>query len=235
MGLQQFERRLERMVEGVFARAFRSGLQPVEIGRRLTREMDLRRTVAPKGTLTPNHFTVVSCRPEDRDRFAPIEDELVGELISVARDHARSEGYIFLGPVDRRDRDRRRPLPGDAAGLRRDGRRTADDHRRRQAPHRRRGPTARATLVLPDGRRLVLGRRAWSSAASPSATSCWPTQRQPAPRRGPPGGQTGRLRGRRPGQHQRDQGQRGRGRRPQVLRDGDEITVGATSLRFEQG
>ncbi len=80
MGLQQFERRLERLVEGVFAKAFRSGLQPVEIGRRLTREMDLRRTVAPRGTLAPNAFTVV-LSPSDRERFAPIEDELVGELV----------------------------------------------------------------------------------------------------------------------------------------------------------
>src|ERR1700685_1606166 len=99
MGLQQFERRIERMVEGVFARAFRSGLQPVEIGRRLTREMDLRRTIAPRGTLTPNHFEV-SLSPKDASRFAPIEDELVSELISVANDHARTEGYVFIGPVN---------------------------------------------------------------------------------------------------------------------------------------
>ncbi|HET6965897.1 MAG TPA: DUF3662 and FHA domain-containing protein [Acidimicrobiales bacterium] len=98
MGLQQFERRLERMVEGVFARAFRGGLQPVEIGRRLTREMDLRRTVAPKGTLAPNEFTVV-LSPSDRDRFASIEDELIDELIAVARDHAEIERYTFVGPV----------------------------------------------------------------------------------------------------------------------------------------
>jgi hypothetical protein len=98
MGLQQFERRLERLVEGVFARAFRSGLQPVEIGRRLTREMDLRRTVAPRGTLAPNAFTVL-LSPADHDRFAPIEAELIDELVSVARDHARSDRYIFLGPV----------------------------------------------------------------------------------------------------------------------------------------
>jgi hypothetical protein len=98
MGLQQFERRLERLVEGVFAKAFRSGLQPVEIGRRLTREMDLRRTVAPRGTLTPNAFTVV-LSASDRERFAPIEDELIEELVSVARDHARTEGYVFLGKV----------------------------------------------------------------------------------------------------------------------------------------
>src|ERR1700737_4311782 len=98
MGLQQFERRLERLVEGVFAKAFRSGLQPVELGRRVTREMDLRRTVAPRGTLAPNHFTV-ALSPADRDRFAPIEGELIAELIDMARDHARSEGYLFLGGV----------------------------------------------------------------------------------------------------------------------------------------
>ncbi len=99
MGLQQFERRLERLVEGAFAKAFRSGLQPVEIGRRLTREMDLQRTVAPRGTLTPNHFTVV-VGTADRERFAPIEAELVSELVAVAREHARDENYVFLGPVD---------------------------------------------------------------------------------------------------------------------------------------
>ncbi len=98
MGLQQFERRLERMVEGVFARAFRGGLQPVEIGRRLTREMDLRRTVAPKGTLTPNEFVVV-LSAADRGRFAAIEDELVEELVAVAKDHADIERYAFVGPV----------------------------------------------------------------------------------------------------------------------------------------
>src|ERR1700726_3131883 len=98
MGLQQFERRLERLVEGVFAKAFRSGLQPVELGRRITREMDLRRTVAPRGTLAPNRFTV-ALSASDRERFGPIEDELVSELVEMARDHARSSGYLFLGAV----------------------------------------------------------------------------------------------------------------------------------------
>src|SRR5579862_2634271 len=99
MGLQQFERRLERLVEGAFAKAFRSGLQPVEIGRRLTREMDLLRTVAPRGTLKPNYFTVV-VSPADRSRFEPIEAELVSELVGVAKEHARIENYVFLGPVE---------------------------------------------------------------------------------------------------------------------------------------
>jgi hypothetical protein len=98
MGLQQFERRLERLVEGIFARAFRGSLQPVEIGRRLTREMDLRRTMAPRGTIAPNRFTVV-VSPSDRDRFAPIEGELISELEDVGREHADAERYVLLGPI----------------------------------------------------------------------------------------------------------------------------------------
>ena len=59
MGLQRFERRLERLVEGTFSKAFRSGgLQPVEIGRRVGREMDAGRTLGVRGTIAPNKFTV---------------------------------------------------------------------------------------------------------------------------------------------------------------------------------
>ena len=59
MGLQRFERRLERLVEGGFGKAFRSGLQPVEIGRRLVRELDAGRTLGVRGTVVPNHFVVL--------------------------------------------------------------------------------------------------------------------------------------------------------------------------------
>ena len=59
MGLQAFERRLERLVEGAFTKAFRSGLQPLEIGRRLVKELDAGRTVGVHGVVAPNHFTVV--------------------------------------------------------------------------------------------------------------------------------------------------------------------------------
>src|SRR2546421_7000268 len=99
MGLQQFERRLERLVEGVFAKAFKSGLQPVEIGRRLVREMELGRTLGVRGTIVPNAFTV-ALSAADRTRLAPLETETMRELASFAREHAREEGYHFLGPVD---------------------------------------------------------------------------------------------------------------------------------------
>jgi len=98
MGLQNFEQRLERLVEGVFAKAFRSGLQPVELGRRLVREMDHHRSLGVRGTLAPNHFTV-TLSPADRERFAPIESTLLAELIDTARQYARDEGYRFPGAV----------------------------------------------------------------------------------------------------------------------------------------
>src|SRR4051812_3268352 len=99
MGLQQFERRLERLVEGAFAKAFRSSLRPVELGRRLTREMDLHRTVGVRGEfIAPNRFTV-ALSPEDHESFSSFEDALHRELADAAREHAREEQYGFLGPV----------------------------------------------------------------------------------------------------------------------------------------
>lgn len=99
MGLQQFERRLERLVEGVFAKAFRSGLQPVEVGRRLTREMDIHRTHGVRGVVAPNAFEI-ALSPADHQRFDPFADTLVRDLGEMARQHARDEGYAFLGPVE---------------------------------------------------------------------------------------------------------------------------------------
>lgn len=98
MGLQGFERRLERLVEGVFAKAFRGGLQPIELGRRLTREMDVRRANTVRGTLVPNAYRF-ALSPADHERFAGFEDALTRELADAAREHARSEGYHFIGPV----------------------------------------------------------------------------------------------------------------------------------------
>jgi len=99
MGLQQFEQRLERLVEGAFSKGLRPGLQPVEIGRRLTREMDLLRRVGVRGLIAPNFF-VVTLSPQDADRFRSFVDVLARELGDAAREHARTENYIFVGPVE---------------------------------------------------------------------------------------------------------------------------------------
>lgn len=100
MVLRNFERRLERIVEGAFSRAFKSGLRPVEIGRRVTREMDDSRSVGVRGgTVVANHFTV-NLSQQDADEFAQVTDTMQRELADLARDHAREEGYTFMGPVE---------------------------------------------------------------------------------------------------------------------------------------
>jgi len=99
MGLQQFERRLENLVEGTFAKAFRGGLQPVEIGKRIVREMDLRRAVGLRHVIAPNVFEVV-VSPKDMARFETFREALVHELREAIRDHAKDEGYALVGPVE---------------------------------------------------------------------------------------------------------------------------------------
>jgi hypothetical protein len=99
MVLQQFERRLERLVEGTFARAFRAGLQPVEIGKRIVREMDLRRAVGLRHVIAPNVFEVV-LSPQDMERFEPFRDSLLHELREAVREHAKAEDYALVGPVE---------------------------------------------------------------------------------------------------------------------------------------
>jgi len=141
MGLQRFERRLERLVEGAFSKAFRSGLQPVEIGRRIVREMDAGRTLGVRGTVVPNHITVLLSN-EDLERFAGFRDALTVELADAAREHAREEGYHFSGPVE---------VTIDA-----------DENARRGDMHVRAEIIASSvgapgTLVLSDGHRVQLG------------------------------------------------------------------------------
>lgn len=142
MGLQQFEERLERLVEGTLSKPFRSTLQPVEIGRRLTREMDLHRRVGVRGLIAPNSFTV-TLAPADVDRFANFIDALSRELADAAREHARAETYSFLGPVDVQIYEGTRLRPGRFVV-------TAEVV---EGPEE--GPSAE--LVLPDGSHVSIG------------------------------------------------------------------------------
>jgi hypothetical protein len=97
--LQRFERRLEGMVEGAFARAFKSELEPVEIASALQREMDDRAAIVAQGrTLVPNDF-VVELSETDLARLEVYADSLGVELATLAREHAREQGYSFVGPV----------------------------------------------------------------------------------------------------------------------------------------
>src|SRR4051794_40402000 len=84
----QFEERLERAVEGFFARLFRSGVHPVEIGKRLQRVMEDGKTVALRRTYVPNVYRI-TVGPQDYERLAPLEAKIVEEL------------EIFVGEVAR--------------------------------------------------------------------------------------------------------------------------------------
>jgi hypothetical protein len=98
MGMQALEQRLERMVEGVFRRS-RNSIRPIELGRRLIREMDDQRSVDVKGQrVVPNNFTIL-LSANDHTGFADIEDALRTELVEAVREYAREEGYHFMGPV----------------------------------------------------------------------------------------------------------------------------------------
>ena len=97
--LHDFERRLGNLVEGFFATTFRSGLQPVELAKRLLREMDARKTVGVREVWAPNHF-VFSLSQQDGDRFEQAERALIGELKQVVREAASERGWGLVGPPE---------------------------------------------------------------------------------------------------------------------------------------
>ncbi|MBA3743941.1 DUF3662 and FHA domain-containing protein [Sporichthya sp.] len=97
--LQRFERRLEGLVSGAFAKAFKADVQPVEIASALQRELDDRAAIVGKNnTLVPNHFVVELSR-HDYDRLSVYARTLSEELAEVVRDHSAEQNYQLRGEV----------------------------------------------------------------------------------------------------------------------------------------
>jgi hypothetical protein len=94
-------RRIEQSIESVFERgfrrAFRSQLQPVELARKLAREMDDHKTVSVAKVYVPNEYTVY-LSPPDREAFASYEGTLRGELAAYLEAHARGNGFSLVAP-----------------------------------------------------------------------------------------------------------------------------------------
>lgn len=88
--LRTLETKIADLVEGAFGRAFRSEITPVELARRLVREMDRHRQSSLSSTLVPNEYTVW-LSPADRRHFSSIEPSLIEELATHLLEHARSE------------------------------------------------------------------------------------------------------------------------------------------------
>jgi Protein of unknown function (DUF3662)/FHA domain len=216
MGLQKFEGRLERMVDGTFSKAFRGELHPVEIGRRLTREMDLKRRLGVHGLIAPNSF-VVYLSASEFERFESFLDALIRELEEAAREHARTENYVFVGPVtvsaveDPRQRRGRFSIMSEVLE----------------------GPSGlpAASIVLADGERIVIGPEPITIGRLPESTvvvSDPNASRRHAEIRRSGGGivvvDLNSTNGTRVN---------GAGIRERSLVDGDEIAVGTTLIRFE--
>ncbi|MDP1807608.1 MAG: DUF3662 and FHA domain-containing protein [Acidimicrobiales bacterium] len=216
MGLQGFEQRLERLVEGVFAKTFRSGLKPVEIGRRVTRDMDLNRTLGVNGPLAPNHFSI-ALAPADSEQFETFSEVLTRELAESVRDHARTEGYGFVGPVHVELHVDPSLTQGQflvASGF-------------QEAP----GGAAVGSIFLEDGRRVEIGETPLVVGRMPECDVALSdpnvSRRHAEVRRQGTGfvvvdlGSTNGTR------------VNGAQVKERLLNNGDEITVGATKLRFE--
>jgi len=89
---RDIERRIGGLVEGLFGRTFRSSVQPVELARKLAKEMDDHRTISIHRVYVPNSYTVY-LNPADREQFAAYESQMCNELAEYLVEHARRDGY----------------------------------------------------------------------------------------------------------------------------------------------
>jgi hypothetical protein len=93
--LRSIESKIAGLVEGTFSRAFRSEVRPVEIARKLAREMEEHKSVSVSRTYVPNEYRVF-LSPRDRQRFADYEDALLDELAGYLLEYARRERLALL-------------------------------------------------------------------------------------------------------------------------------------------
>jgi hypothetical protein len=172
--LRNLESKIAGLVEGTFSRAFRSEVRPVEIARKLAREMEEHKSLSVSRTYVPNEYRVF-LSPRDRERFADYEPALADELAGYLLEHARRERLALLSrPVIEFETDER-------LGLGEFGIQTAvvrpHDEPEREPEVEKSGRTmiyssagrvsepleqrarsrAQSALLLIDGRRMVVG------------------------------------------------------------------------------
>jgi Protein of unknown function (DUF3662)/Inner membrane component of T3SS, cytoplasmic domain len=97
--LRNIEHKIEGLFEGVFGRAFRTHVQPVELARKLIKEMEDHRVISVSRVYAPNEY-IVYLAPSDREQFATYEDSLLSELQEYIAENARRERYELLSPPE---------------------------------------------------------------------------------------------------------------------------------------
>jgi hypothetical protein len=93
--LRSLEEKIAGLVEGTFGRVFRSEVRPVELARKLAKEMDEHRTVSVSRTYVPNEY-VVWLSPQDRERYEGVEQSVIDELGAYLLEHARRERLALV-------------------------------------------------------------------------------------------------------------------------------------------
>ena len=95
--LKSVETMIANLVEGTFGRLFRTEVRPMELARKLAREMDAHRTVSVSRVYVPNEYSVW-LSPRDRERYDGVEHEVIDELCAYLLEHARREDLIMASP-----------------------------------------------------------------------------------------------------------------------------------------
>jgi FhaA, N-terminal domain/FHA domain len=246
--LRNLESKIAGLVEGTFSRAFRSEVRPVEIARKLAREMEEHKSLSVSRTYVPNEYRVF-LSPRDRERFAEYEQALVDELAGYLLEHARRERLALLSrPVVEFETDERLGL-GEFGIQTRVSR--PDEDEDYEAPveqgrtmvysaagrvaeplEERARVRARTAMLILDGRRMVIGA---GGATIGRSRQCEVVIDDPNVSR-----QHAEIRPRGGSWILTDLGSTNgstlNGRRlmgPEVLKPGDEIEIGTSALTFE--
>lgn len=95
--LKSVETMIASLVEGTFGRLFRTEVRPMELARKLAREMDAHRTVSVSRVYVPNEYAIW-LSPKDRERYEGVEHEVIEELCAYLLEHARREDLILSSP-----------------------------------------------------------------------------------------------------------------------------------------
>ncbi|MGC8481994.1 MAG: FhaA domain-containing protein [Acidimicrobiales bacterium] len=155
VGFEGFERRVETIVESMFSRATRRGIEPVEIGRRIVRDAERNKKVAHTGILLPNLFRV-HLSPADYREMVPILSAIHHELLELVKETAQEGKYRFVGAVSVDFLEDRSQRPGSLfveSAFREDE-----------------SSQVRPFVVLPGGRRVALGDGEFLIGRSPSCS-----------------------------------------------------------------
>ena len=99
MVLKRIEQKLEKIVEGTFTRVFPSSVKPIELGKRVRRVLEDKKTIGVQGQIIiPNRY-VISLSPKDLENIESIQESIQREISSSIRDHANDENYHFQGTL----------------------------------------------------------------------------------------------------------------------------------------